>query len=474
LKNNNLLNNTILYSIGEIVPRILSFLLLPVLTSYLSATEYGVISYTNSVMMFVFIIASLSLNTFLLRQFFLEKNIEDKKNLIGSIFYFILFFNVLLLILQWLIFPLIIESFGIKIPFYPFFLLSILNNFFDVLSIVPLVVFRVNDNAKNFVIINISRTIFQYLLVLLLLVKYDMGLIGSYYGKLFANIPFLIIYVIVIIKNSNFHIDLKVVKAALKFSLPILPGSISYIVITLSDRIILERYISFNDLGVYSVAFTLALALNVVTQAIYKAIEPTIFKDFGTENFSETNNNLYKIYLFLVILFGFGLSLFSKEVFLIGTSSDFLKGYKIVPFILISVIISASNLYLDMLLIAAGKQKIVSYTTILSAVLSVILNFTLIPIFGYFGAIIASIAAFTITNIICQYNIKLENRYIANQFFFISIIVIIPLLYDEFVSLNLYNLFWDFLFKSLIMVLFSTVLYYFFDLKIIKFLQRSK
>jgi O-antigen/teichoic acid export membrane protein len=474
LKNNKLLNNTILYSIGEVIPRILSFILLPVLTSYLSTKEYGIVSYTNSVMIFVFVIASLSLNTFLLREFFLEKNIEKRRDLVGSIFYFILIFNVLLLILQWLIFPLLIDFLGIKISFYPFFLLAILNNFFDVLSIIPLVVYRVNDNAKSFVLVNVSRTIFQYLFVLLLLVKYDMGLIGSYYGKLLANIPFVVIYIIIIIKNSNFRFDFKILKNALKFSLPLLPGSISYILITLSDRVILERYISLNDLGIYSVAFTLALALNVVTQSIYKAIEPMVFKDFNSDNFSETNSKLYTIYLFLVILFGFGLSLFSKEVFLIATSPDFLNGYKIVPFILISVIISASNLYLDMLLIAAGKQKIVSYTTILSGIISVILNFALIPIFGFYGAIIASITAFTFTNIVCQFNVKLQKRYIAVQLLFLLIIIAIPPFYDEFISLNIDNLVWDIFLKSLIMIFFSMALINFFDIKLFKFLSRNQ
>lgn len=474
MKNSKLLNNTILYSIGEVIPRILSFILLPVLTSYLSTKEYGIVSYTNSVMIFVFVIASLSLNTFLLREFFLEKNIEKRRDLVGSIFYFILIFNVLLLILQWLIFPVLIDFLGIKIPFYPFFLLAILNNFFDVLSIIPLVVYRVNDNAKSFVLVNVSRTIFQYLFVLLLLVKYDMGLIGSYYGKLLANIPFLVIFIIIIIKNSNFRFDFKILKKALKFSIPLLPGSISYILITLSDRVILERYISLNDLGIYSVAFTLALALNVVTQSIYKAIEPMVFKDFNSDNFSETNSKLYTIYLFLVILFGFGLSLFSKEVFLIATSPDFLNGYKIVPFMLISVIISASNLYLDMLLIAAGKQKIISYTTILSGIISVILNFTLIPIFGFYGAIIASITAFTFTNIVCQFNVKLQKRYIAVLLLFLLIIITIPPFYDEFISLKIDNLVWDIFLKSLIMIFFSIALLNFFDIKLFKFLSRNQ
>lgn len=39
---NKIVKSTIYYSIGEIVPRIISFLLLPILTTYLTPSEYGI------------------------------------------------------------------------------------------------------------------------------------------------------------------------------------------------------------------------------------------------------------------------------------------------------------------------------------------------------------------------------------------------------------------------------------------------
>lgn len=329
MNNKGLFNKAILYSIGEVIPRALSFLLLPVLTAYITAEEYGIISYTNSAMTFVFVIASLSLNTFLLRHFFLEKNPDKRRDLVGSVFSFVLIFNLLLLFFQWLLAPFIIDKLGINIPFTPYFELAILNNFFDVIAIIPLVLYRVNDNAKSFVVVNITKTILQYVLVFIFLSKFKMGVEGSYMGKLLANLPFLIIYALIIRKYGNFKIDLTIIKSALRFSLPLLPGSIAYILIALSDRLILERYISLNDLGLYSIAFTFALALNVITQALYKAIEPVLFKVYNSDSFLETNDKLYKTYLFLIILFAFIISIFSKEVFILFTSREFHLGYKL-------------------------------------------------------------------------------------------------------------------------------------------------
>jgi O-antigen/teichoic acid export membrane protein len=387
-------------------------------------------------MTIVFVIASLSLNTYILKHYYNEVDNVDRKNLVGSIFYFILIFNVVLLLLQFFLGPIIIDFFRIDIPFYPFFALSILNNFFDVIAIVPLVIYRVNENAKGFIIVSLSRTILQYILVLIFVVHLKYGLEGSYYGRLLANIPFVFVYFYYVYKNSNFRLDIGIVKKALKFSIPLLPGSISYILISLSDRIILERYIILDQIGIYSVAFTLALTLNIVIQALYKTIEPVLFREYQGEKFQEINYRLYRVYLGLLFIGGFATAIFSKEVFLIATSNSFLVGYKIVPFLVISVIISGINTYLDILLIAEQKQKIVSYTTILSGCISVVVNLILIPHMGYYGALIASISSFLVVNVICQSKVFIEKKHFSSQVALIFMIAFVPYFFDRMVPVK--------------------------------------
>lgn len=429
--------NTIFYSIGEIVPRIISFLLLPILTKYLTADEYGIVSYTNSVMMFVFVIAALSLNTFVLKNYYNVKDEKSKKELIGSIFLFIFGFNCVLVLLQLLFFPLIIDFFNINIPFKPYFQLAILNNFFDVVSIIPLVLYRVKEDAKGFLILSLSRTLLQFLLVYILVVLNNQGLLGSYYARLIVNIPFMAIYFYLIYKNSTFKINFKLIKEALYFTLPILPGSLAFLFVSLSDRVILERYISLNELGVFSVAITLASVLNIVIQALYKTFEPILFKEYFQENFQETNLKLYKIYLLCIFIGAFGSSIFSKEFFIIATSGDFRAGYKLVPFFIVSVIISGINTYLNILMIANKKQKMVSLVSIVSAIVSVILNLILIPYYGIYGAIIASAVSFLFSNIIFQYNTIIIKKYGITQVVLILFVVLIPTVYDSFSAFNI-------------------------------------
>lgn len=452
LLSKKIIGSTVFYSIGEIVPRILSFLLLPILTHHLSTKDYGITSYTTSVMTFIYVIAALSLNTFLLRNYYLEKSEHDKRNLIGTIFLFICLFNFALFLLELLFIPIAIKYLRINIPFHPYFLLASVNNFFDVISIIPLVVYRIKENPKGFVLLSLSRIILQSLLTFIFVVILNKGLLGSYLARFYVNIPFAFIYIYVIYKNGYFVLHWKKIKQALSFSIPLLPTSISFLVISLSDRIILERYIPLNLLGIYSVAFTLSLALNVIIQALYRTFEQIIFKQFNDEGFKLLNSKLYNIFSVLVLSGALAISLASQEIFKIVASKSFYEGHHLVPFMIVAVVIAGFNTYLSTLLIAANKQKLISILTVISAILCIMLNLILVPMFGVWGSIVATIISVAIITLFCCIKLKIYGLLQYYQVLSLIFIVAVP------VFLNYHPLFLstylNILAKVIILILF--------------------
>src|SRR3954469_24348396 len=104
--------NVVLYTIGEIIPRVLSFLLLPVLTKYLSTSDYGISSYINTVVTFLYVLTTLSINSFVLRTFYKVKTEVEKKKLLGNIFLFLSLFALIMLCLEALLFPVLLQAFS--------------------------------------------------------------------------------------------------------------------------------------------------------------------------------------------------------------------------------------------------------------------------------------------------------------------------------------------------------------------------
>ena len=436
----NLVKSTIVYTLGELIPKLFSIAFLPIFTTYLSSSDYGIMSYTNSVMLFLYVLACLALNSFLLRKYYEFKTEYDRKKLIGNVASVIVFFNLFILALAFLIGPPLSKYADLKIDFFPYFSLSLIINFLEVFSIVPLVIFRIKEKPTQYVLLNIGKNVIPYLIIYYLLAYSKWGLLSFYYGKLFVNIAFLIPLVYITYRNAVFDISISLIKEGLKFSIPLLPGTIAYLLMSISDRIIMERYISLSMIGIYSIAFTLASGLGMFIQSAYRAFEPEIFKKFGNEGFSSFTDGLHRIFMFIVFSMAIVLSLFSKEILLLLTKGDFINGYTLVPILIIGAILTAENALLGSIAIAEKKTKLSMYSTIIGAVISIAVNIIFLPYIGYYAAAIAYIVSFLAMNIVTF--IGLENklfgiRYDLFAFITYSIVSIISTLFITHLSWNI-------------------------------------
>ena len=195
---NKLLKNTVYYSIGEVCPRIISFFLLPIYTHFLSPTDYGILSYTNTVMLFLVALGTLALNSFVLRYYFIWNSENDRRKLIGSVVSVILLMNLLILGLAFTFLPQLIEKYHVQVPWDPYFRLAVILNFLDSFSILPLVIYRVRQDALTFVKLNLGKTLLQVGFNLFFIVYLQIGLIGYYYSMLCTYIPYFCIYLYII------------------------------------------------------------------------------------------------------------------------------------------------------------------------------------------------------------------------------------------------------------------------------------
>ena len=251
---NKLFKNTAIYAVGEILPKIVSFLLLPVFTRYLTTSEYGILSYTSSFMLLLTVISILSLNSYALRYYFERKDEGERRLLLGTVYMVIGLMNLILIALGWLFLPLIIDNYHIQVPWDPYFKLALINNFLASFSTIPLVIYRVRQDSAKYVMLSFSFSMLTFFFNVIFVVFLKQGIIGYYHSTLLVSIPYFFIYAYIIRKYSCFKISRDYVKEGLRFSLPLLPGAIAYFFLNMVDRIILERNVPLPDLGIYNIS----------------------------------------------------------------------------------------------------------------------------------------------------------------------------------------------------------------------------
>lgn len=437
-ENGLLVKNTTIYAFGDILPKFLSFITFPILTIYLSPADYGIVNYINTLNTFLIVIGFLCLNTYYLVYYFRVGDLEEKRKLLGNLSLFIIAFNVFISVVITVVCPYLFSLMEVSIAFYPYVFIGIIINFFNVLSILPSALYRVQERPMPLTIINVLKGILITALTLFLVIYCDYKALGVLYANLVVSVLFGLIYLKITYRNIILNINKKQIKEALYFSLPLLPGALAYYMVSMFDRILIERYLGLSELGIYSTASTLALLLNIVSYGAYKAFEPYFFKNYGSQSFREKFENIHRHYFFVVLLIAFYIALFSKEFFQLFSGVSFHIAYFYVPIILVGVVFSSILMMYATIITAKNKTKINSIVTIIGGVISISLNVLFLSCCGIVIACISSAVSMGVMFFISYYytriNINLKRPFVA--FLTVSLmtwifvyVLIIPVIY---------------------------------------------
>lgn len=456
MKNTNqLVKNTTIYALGDIIPRLLGFISFPVLTHYLTPADYGVVNYVNTLTTFLLVCCFLCTNTYYLVFFYRCENEEKQKKLLGNISTFVIGFNVFIVLFFFLFGEFFFKFLGSNIPFYPYIIIGVLTNFFAIFSVLPSALYRLLEKPLFLTILTISRGVITLILTIVLVVYYNYSALGVLYTTLIVNAIYAFIFLYSTRKYIIWNFDVKQIKEILIFSLPLVPGSLAYYITTISDRVLIDKYLNLTDLGIYSTAATLALILNIFSFGAYKAFEPFIFKSWGREDFLSVFEKVRNGFIYVLLLGGLSLSIFSKEFFIIMSNVKFHGAYFYVPMIIIGVYCSSVKMLFGTVVTARGKTKVNSLISILGAVISVVLNITLLPKFGLVSAALVSSLALTIECLILVWYAKLDIERIKP---ILSFLVVTGAIFLFVYIIDINNLVFSILIKTVVLVLVTVSL----------------
>lgn len=406
---NNFLKNISIYSIGRILPPLLSFFLLPIYTSNTTTFDYGIISSMQILNVFIALTFTLALDLALFRIYHDYKNEKDKRDLLGTIFIAFLLISVFFSLIIFLFqnkFVLIFKS----IEFSPYYIITIGYTFLNIFSIIPLLYLQINHKSKSYLFLSLLSVGLSICFILYFLVYKQQGAIGYLKGELFSKLILFPIFLYLTVKIVNFNFSLPKLINTLKFSLPMIPGLLSAWVLNLSDRIFIERYFSLNEVAVYSVSYKISTIILILSGAFAMAYNPFFYEKAASSNQISAKKDLSlinNIYVIVSFYFSIGLILFANNIFDIFFDKTYSSGYVIVPLIALGCFFSLITGLLNLMYNQEKKSLQLMYITLIGAILNIILNFIFIPKFGMQGAAISTCICFLIILLIVYKYAKL-------------------------------------------------------------------
>ncbi len=404
-----LFKQTFIYGLATVLPRILSVILVPLYVDVLLPEEYGVYASLMAFLILGNVLLSYGMETAFFRfvtKGTTDQNVVQSTTLTSLTVSSIIFLVVTLLFRNYLA---EISDFKVEYVTYGLWILAL-----DALIVLPFVWFRVNEKPMRYAVIkilnvciNLGLNLFFFLALPKLAVNSEFwGSIWNpdnkvayiFISNLIASAITLVMLLPLYLK-IGFGFNSTIWKQMMKYAVPVLIAGIAFSVNEAFDRILLKYLLPENvaevQVGLYSACYKLGMFMTLFVMAFRLGIEPFFFNYSGESNAKVTYAAITKYFtlfgcliLLVVIVY---IDIFKR---ILIPNSQYWEALKIVPLILLANLFLGIYHNLSVWYKVTDRTKYGAYISVFSAVVTLVLNYVLIPYIGYMGSAIATLAAY--------------------------------------------------------------------------------
>lgn len=380
-----LYKNIILFSIIGFVPKILSLILVPLYTSYLTTVEYGISDLIAVTVTLLIPIFTLGIQDAVMR-FALDE--KYRKSDVFTISLKIILFGAVpvfacTVIAAFLNLPQLNNTF--LIFFFIMYLSNALNNTVSLFC-------RAINKVNIIVLSSILNSLTTLVANVVFLAIFKLGL----FGYLLANTIGIIFALIYCFFGGGIYKYIKpisqknIIKEMIKFSFPLIFSVISWWINNASSRYILTWMSGVAASGIFAVAYKIPNFLTIFQNIFSQAWSISAIKEFDKNDTDHFIGNTYTMVNSALILLCSAIMICNIVIAGLLYSNDFFVAWQYVPPLLISVLFNAISLFIGSIFIAVKDTKTLSISTIIGATLNLICNFVFIHFWDIYGAAFAT------------------------------------------------------------------------------------
>ena len=387
------LKNTVYYTAGNFITKAVNLILLPLYTSYLSPSEYGIVNSMQVIISILIIFFTLGLERAIYRLYFDYKSDESRKIFLGTVSISIAIISVFVCGGLFLLNNPIGEIYK-SIDFYPYYSYAILTALFMTYELVPKISLQVKEQANKYLLLSLIILVFRVLPIIWQVVYLKTGAVGMLKGAMLGNAATLVFLIPITFKHISFYFSFKVLKSTLRYCLPFIPMIVSAWVVNMSDRIFIERYFSTYDVGIYSLGYRIGQLVQFLSISILMAYNPFFYKLANSEDQVAAKRKLYKVNNFIIsflIFIGFLVAFFSKDIIVLFFNENYLVTYKIIPVIVLGYFFIQLISLQSLSFYQEKKTLVIMYINITAAIINIGLNFLFISKLSFYGAAISTL-----------------------------------------------------------------------------------
>ena len=378
-----LAKNTGLFALNSIGTRIITFLLVPLYTKTFTTSEYGTVDLITTIGTILVPIITINIGEAVMR-FALDDDANQNSIMSIGILYAALSF------------VLGFSSFVI-ISFFPLISVSKWLVYFYCISQGLYLTFSCNlrgqEKLLQYAIGNILHTLVAATLNVVFLVLLKLGINGYFYAYILSNtLTFLYcFYAGDVVKTiRKFHIDVELMKKMVLYAIVLVPNSLMWWIMNSSDHVMVTTMIGMAANGIYAISYKIPSILSSLSTVFNQAWSYSAIHENKSKDSAEFNNIMYdKLVRFQLIITVFLMGIM-KPFLSIYVQPSYYEAWKYTPYLLVGYFFLTMGSFLSTIYTVHKDSKGFLFSGTVGALLNVVLNWLLIPLWGIHGAAFAT------------------------------------------------------------------------------------
>lgn len=387
--------HAVIYGVGMVLSRAVSFIMLPIYTRYLTPADYGVMALVEMTLDFIAIVGGAQIALGLFR-FYHKTDREDAKQQIVSTSLMLvgLLYGVVAGVVLLMAGPLAALLFGSDVHVVVI-RVAALNLASGALLIVPMTFARVKDLSMFFVGANLAKLVLGVTFNILFIVVMGLGVVGIFMASLIANAVVGGALVIWLVRRVGVRPSPKWTRDLLRYGIPLMGMQVATFAATFSDRYFLQALSDESVVGLYSLAYQFGFLLMMVGFTPIDMVWGP--KRFEVAERDDAHQNLARGFVLMNVVLlttAVGITLYVEDVLRVMAAPAFHSAAEVVPVILVAYVLQAWASVQDIGILVKERTQYLTLANLVSALVAVAAFAALIPPFLQWGAAVATVLAF--------------------------------------------------------------------------------
>jgi O-antigen/teichoic acid export membrane protein len=386
---------SVTYALAAVIQRAVGLLMLPIYVRVVGSAEYGQLAVATTIASAVSTVLSFGLETAIFRSYIhLGPDPTKRDRFVNTVGIFLMVVPLLsVIVLGLLLVGPLSAFFGIRPEAIALALAGVALTV--PATILPMALLRAQERLGDYLRVSAVTVVAQTALMLLLVVVLRLGLDGWLIAALLAAGVQLFTGLLILGHRWKRTFDLILLKGALAFGLPLIPHALSHWALALSDRTVLGAYVSASQIGIYNLAYQLALPIGVLAVGMNQGIMPIYAEATHDEVRRRELGGLASRQFVVTCLIGMTVALLGPPTIRLVMPAEFGPSAALLPWIAAGyVFFGLYFLPMNAVSVMAGQTRWVWTATVAAGAVNIGLNLATVPTFGTTAAAVNTAVAY--------------------------------------------------------------------------------